>query len=186
MTKVLVALGAAGGLAVSLGATAGQATSSVTPLPSDTAATQAFVPFTVPVASLPAATSSPAVDPAAPYTPVVVSLIAQLEGGTPTLPVTQPLSSSGTTLVADLANADAMLHGGTNATCNNVGPDAAPASPTPDGTVLTPSVLAICWTDAQGVNVTKGNNTAHTTGPADLMGLGSSFDTNLANVWGQT
>src|ERR1700761_5315322 len=111
VSRVLVTLGAAGAVAVSLGVSSGQATSSVSPLPSDNAATSnSFTPFTLPVttANLPANTTSPAVDPAAPYTPVVVSLIAQLEGGSTTAG-----SIPNSVSVADLANADALLHDGT-------------------------------------------------------------------------
>jgi beta-glucosidase len=135
--------------------------------------TPANVPYRLPV-QLPATTASPSVDAYAPYTPAVLSLIAQLEPGNPP---TQ----------AELANADAIVHGaglpplagpGTP-TCHNVGPAAAPAG-------TTPSIMPICWTDAQGVNVTVGPNFRQTTAPMDLMGLGSSFDRALANVWGQT
>jgi len=129
------------------------------------AATPANVPYTLPV-QLPGEKSSPAVDAQAPYTPAVTNLIAQLEGnGTPT--------------ESQIANATTLLHGGTNATCNNVGPDAAP-------TGTDPSIMPICWTDAQGVNTFQGPNAEKTTGPTTLMNLASSFDLHLANVWGQT
>jgi hypothetical protein len=103
-------------------------------------------PYTLPV-TLPGLESSPAVDAAAPYTPVVLSLIAQLEGSNPTQ--------------AQLANADLLLHetqantasgwkarptpfNPNNVSCHNVGPVLAPAT-------TTPSISDICWTDAQGV-----------------------------------
>src|SRR5512143_2539879 len=54
------------------------------------------VPYDLPV-TLPSTMSSPPVDQYAPYTPVVLSLIAQLE---PSNPPTQ----------AELANADRLLH----------------------------------------------------------------------------
>ena len=53
-------------------------------------------------------------------------------------------------------------------------------------TFTTPSVTKICWTDAQGVLNTSGNNARGSTGPMTLMGLGASFDRGLANAWGQT
>ena len=122
------------------------------------------VPYALPV-QLPSTSSSPAVAADAPYTPAVLNLIAQLE---PSDPPTE----------AQLANASILFHGGTNATCNNVGPTAAP-------TGTNPSIMAPCWTDAQGVNTFSGPNAEKTTGPTTLMNLASSFDTELGNVWGQ-
>ncbi|HTX11006.1 MAG TPA: glycoside hydrolase family 3 C-terminal domain-containing protein [Solirubrobacteraceae bacterium] len=132
---------------------------SSTALPSD-------VPYALPVTALPGATKSPTVAADAPYTPAVLNLIAQLEPGN------HPTE-------AELANADALFHGGTNSTCYNVGPVAAP-------TGTSPSITPMCWSDAQGINVTSGPNVAMTTGPMDLMGLGATFNRSLANVWGQT
>ena len=74
--------------------------------------TPADVPYTLPV-QLPSTTSSPAVAADAPYTPAVLNLIAQLE------PSNSPTE-------AQLANASILFHGGTNTTCNNVGPDGRP------------------------------------------------------------
>jgi beta-glucosidase len=122
-------------------------------------------PYSLP-ASLPAPVSSPSLDASAPYTPAVLSLIAQLE---PSSPASQ----------AQLANADALLHDGPNSTCHNVGPVSAP-------TGTTPSIAPICWTDAQGVLNTSGPNARGSTGPMTLMGLAASFDRNLGNAWGQT
>ncbi len=127
--------------------------------------TPADVPYALPV-QLPSTSSSPAVAADAPYTPAVLNLIAQLE---PSDPPTE----------AELANASILFHGGTNATCHNVGPTAAP-------TGTNPSIMAPCWTDAQGVNTFSGPNAEKTTGPTTLMNLASSFDSELANVWGQT
>jgi beta-glucosidase len=126
------------------------------------------VPSNVPYsldAPLPSTASSPSVDAAAPYTPAVLSLIAQLE---PSNPPTQ----------AQLANASALLHDGPNSTCHNVGPVSAPAG-------TTPSITPICWTDAQGVLNTSGNNARGSTGPTTLMALGATFDRQLGNAWGQ-
>jgi beta-glucosidase len=127
--------------------------------------TPSDVPYALPV-KLPATSSSPPVAADAPYTPLVLSLIAQLE---PSNPPTE----------AELANASILFHGGTNTTCNNVGPTAAP-------TGTNPSIMPPCWTDAQGVNTFSGPNAEMTTGPTTLMNLASSFDRSLANVWGQT
>ena len=126
--------------------------------------TPADVPYALPV-KLPSTTSSPTVASDAPYTPAVLNLIAQLE---PSTPPTE----------AELSNASILFHGGTNTTCNNVGPTAAP-------TGTTPSIMPPCWTDAQGVNTFSGPNAEATTGPTTLMSLASSFDTELGNVWGQ-
>ena len=123
------------------------------------------VPYSLPV-QLPSTKSSPAVTADAPYTPVVQSLISQLE---PSDPPTE----------AELANASLLFHGGTNTTCNNVGPTAAP-------TGTNPSIAPMCWTDAQGINTFSGPNAEATTGPTTLMNLASSFDRSLGNAWGQT
>ncbi|MBO0834983.1 MAG: glycoside hydrolase family 3 C-terminal domain-containing protein, partial [Actinobacteria bacterium] len=52
--------------------------------------------------------------------------------------------------------------------------------------LTTPSISNICWTDAQGVLNTSGPNARGSTAPMTLMGLGASFDRQLANAWGQT
>ena len=127
------------------------------------------VPSNVPYdlgAPLPSDKTSPTVDAAAPYTPAVLSLIAQLE---PSNPPTR----------AQLANADALLHDGPSPSCHNVGPVSAP-------TGTTPSIQQICWTDAQGVLNTSGNSARGSTGPTTLMSLGATFDRSLGNAWGQT
>ncbi len=132
------------------------------------AAASSSVPSNVPYnlnAPLPKESSSPTVNAAAPYTPAVLSLIAQLE---PSNPATQ----------AELANADLLLHDGPNSTCHNVGPVSAP-------TGTTPGIVPICWTDAQGVNTTSGPNLRGSTGPTTLMALGATFDRQLGTVWGQ-
>jgi beta-glucosidase len=129
---------------------------------------------------LPAPARSPAVDPRGPYTPVVVSLIHQLE---PSDPPTR----------AEIANAAKLLHGdgskGAEAfglppspdvpSCDSTGPVAAPSG-------TNPSISPLCWADAQGVLPVAGPNTRGTTAPMTLLGLGSSFDRTLGNAWGQT
>ena len=148
---------------------------SLSPLPASasgisTSTAVSDVPYSLPVTNLPTTTQSPPVAADAPYTPAVLNLIAQLE---PSNPPT----------LAELTNADMMFYGGTNNTCYNVGPV---GSPTLTGTATVPSIIPMCWTDAQGVNVTSGPNDGKTTGPMDLMGLGATFDRTMANVWGQT
>ena len=163
------------GALLALGATALVLTIGLPSAGADTA------PYTLPV-SLPSAVSAPSFDAAAPYTPAVLSLIAQLE---PSNPPTQ----------AELANADRLLHdtpantangwvarptifNPNNVSCHNVGPVLA-------STGTTPSIQDICWTDAQGVLNTSGPNARGSTAPMTLMGLAASFDRSLGNVWGQ-
>ena len=124
-------------------------------------------PYSLPVRLPRGIVASPAVDPAAPYTPVVKSLIAQL------LPDNPPTA-------AELANASKiMVYGRGINGCWGTGPVEAPVG-------TTPSIEQLCWADAQGVLLTSGAIRAGTTAPMTLMGLGSSFDTSLGNVWGQT
>src|SRR6478736_8265136 len=67
--------------------------------PSSAVAAGPTVPYALPVV-LPATTVSPPVDAAAPYTPAVLSLIAQLEAPPMTL--------------AKIQNVDTLLHDGVN------------------------------------------------------------------------
>ncbi len=121
---------------------------------------------------------SPAVDASAPYTPVVLSLLAQLSPAA---------GADDATVQAAYANMTKLLtHGGTSnlgggvSGCWGTGPVGLPSG-------TTPSIERICWADAQGILMTSGDLSAQgTTGPMTLMGLGSSFDRNLANIWGQT
>jgi len=176
LSVIATAVIAAFSLVVTAAAPAGASTASAAPAHAKSAATispkdlitpttPSDVPYKLPV-QLPSTTNSPSVAADAPYTPAVLNLIAQLE---PSDPPTE----------AELANASTLFHGGTNTTCNNVGPTAAP-------TGTTPSIMAPCWTDAQGVNTFSGPNAEATTGPTTLMNLASSFDRQLGNVWGQT
>jgi beta-glucosidase len=125
------------------------------------------VPYSLPV-TLPKAGTSPVTDADAPYTPAVLSLIAQLE---PSNPPT----------AAQIGNADQLLIGGTNSTCHNVGTSGGDSGPA--GT--TPVIAPLCWTDAEGVNVTSGPNVGDTTASPAIISLGSSMDRSLANAWGQ-
>ena len=90
------------------------------------------VPYALPV-TLPATTTSPPVDAAAPYTPAVLSLIAQLEA--------PPLT------LAKIQNASTLLHDGANATCHAVGPVGGPvgldASGNPTATTLAGNVTTL-------------------------------------------
>jgi beta-glucosidase len=126
------------------------------------------VPYALPV-QLPTTVQSPSVAASAPYTPAVLSLLAQLE---PSNPPT----------FDQLVNADNFLH-------DWAIPTTAPGSTChrwivpPAGT--TPSIMPMCWDNAQGILVQGGPNVNLTTGPMTLNGLGATFDRTLGNAWGQ-
>jgi hypothetical protein len=105
--KLVLTLGAALCIALAFGLTSAFASGTV--------------PYTLPV-TLPADTTSPPVDAPAPYTPAVLSLIAQLEAPPFTL--------------AEIQNATTLLHDGQNNTCNAVGPVGGPVANDGSGNVL--------------------------------------------------
>jgi beta-glucosidase len=121
----------------------------------------ADLPYGLPVV-LPVEVRSPPVDPRAPFTPTVVSLLEQLlpPGATP----------------AQIDNALTLLTGGPNPTCHAVGTNGAP-------TGTNPAIIPLCWADAQGVNWLLGPG--ETTAPMQMIGLAASFDRRYANAWGQ-
>jgi len=136
-------------------------------------ATNQIVPYSLPVV-LPASRKSPKEDPAAPYTPPVISLIKQLEPHSPPTP-------------AELANASLLLstQGGTydhpegsNPTCHNLANVSVK-------TVTTPRIMPLCFSDGLGLNVDSGPNIGKTTGLPSMLMLASSFDRELANAMGQ-
>ena len=131
------------------------------------------LPYSVPVV-LPPVMTSPPEDPAAPYTPTVVSLIKQLEPHNPPTP-------------AELAVAAELLttHGGTyahpegsNPTCHNLANVALK-------TTTTPRIMPLCFSDGLGINVDAGPNVGRTTGLPSMLMLASTFDRELANAMGQ-
>ncbi len=131
------------------------------------------IPYSLPVV-LPAPRQSPPQDPAAPYTPTVISLIKQLEPHSPPTP-------------AELANAAVLLstHGGTyahpegsNPTCHNLANVSV-------RTVTNPRIMPLCFSDGLGINVDSGPNVGQTTGLPSMLMLASSFDRELANAMGQ-
>ena len=131
------------------------------------------LPYSLPVV-LPPLKASPPEDPAAPYTPTVVSLIRQLEAHSPPTPV-------------ELAVAAALLttHGGTyshpegsNPTCHNLA-NVNVKTPT------TPRIMPLCFSDGLGINVDSGPNIGRTTGLPSMLMLAATFDRELANVMGQ-
>ena len=119
-----------------------------------------------PLSSLPRPVSSPPFAPDAPYTPVVKSLISQLE---PTSPVTP----------SQLMNIVQLLHGTTSSDCTTVGYNVAPSG-------TNPAISPLCWADALGVNTTSGAQVRQTTAPPLRIGMASSWDPALLNAWGQT
>jgi beta-glucosidase len=130
------------------------------------AQTNQAVPYTLPV-ELPAPVSSPEVDPTAPYTPLVRSLIAQLE---PSQPPTAD----------QIRNAARFLYtqDGANRTCHNLA-NVVSAIKT------TPSIMPLCFSDGLFISPLDGPNVGKSTGMSSLLLLGSSFDRKLANAMGQ-
>ena len=119
-----------------------------------------------PLSSLPAPVGSPPFAAGAPYTPLVKSLIAQLE---PTNPPT----------LAQLMNIVQLMHGTNNSGCTTVGSNVAP-------TGTNPAISPLCWSDALGVNVSSGAQVRQTTAPPLRLAMSSSWDPSLLNAWGQT
>ena len=130
-------------------------------------------PYGLP-ATLPPKVSSPPLDSSAPFTPLVVSLLKQLEPSQPD-PVHDATPAPGTT-PQQLSNAASLLHGG--GSCTTVGANTAP-------TGTKPVIAPLCWADALGVNVTSGAQVRRTTAPPLRVGLASTWDTALMNAWGQ-
>ena len=131
------------------------------------------LPYSVPVA-LPAPRQSPPQDPAAPYTPTVVSLIKQLEPHNP--PTTTELTAAAALL---------STHGGTyahpegsNPTCHNLANVNVKIN-------TTPRVMPMCFSDGLGINVDSGPNIGRTTGLPSMLTLAATFDPDLANAMGQ-
>ncbi len=131
------------------------------------------VPYSLPVV-LPPPRQSPPEDPAAPYTPTVVSLIRQLEQHTPPTP-------------AELATAAALLstHGGTYAHPEGSNPTCHNLANVNVNTATTPRIMPLCFSDGLGINVDSGSNIGKTTGLPSMLMLASTFDRELANAMGQ-
>jgi beta-glucosidase len=131
------------------------------------------VPYSLPVV-LPTVKLSPPEDPAAPYTPTVLSLIKQLEPHSPPT-------------LSELTNASKLLStqggtyehpGGSNPTCHNL-------ANLNQSVLTTPRIMPLCFSDGLGVNVDSGPNIGKTTGLPSMLMLASSFDRKLANAMGQ-
>jgi beta-glucosidase len=122
---------------------------------------------------LPVSTSPPE-NPAAPYTPTVISLIKQLEPHSPPTPT-------------ELATAAALLitHGGTYAHPDGSNPTCHNLANVNVKTATTPRIMPLCFSDGLGINVDSGPNISHTTGLPSMLMLAASFDRELANAMGQ-
>lgn len=132
------------------------------------------LPYHVPV-QLPRQVTSPQVDTSAPYTPLVLLLLHQLEPEQPH-PETDAYPAEQTTL-AQLGNAALLLHGTSPTRCTTLGSNAAPVG-------TTPAIAPLCWADALGVNVRTGAQVRQTTAPPLREGMAASWDTSLLNAWG--
>jgi beta-glucosidase len=99
-------------------------------------------PYPLPV-SLPSASAvSPSFDAAAPYTPAVLSLIAQLE---PTNPPT----------LAQVQNLGTLVHDGASPDCHNVGPVGRPYGVDASGNVAGTTLAAAAAVGATNIKVTS-------------------------------
>src|SRR6476469_5634457 len=97
-------------------------------------------PYTLP-ASLPGSVNAPSVDASAPYTPAVLSLIAQLEPtATPTL--------------AQVQNLGTLIHDGASPDCHNVGPVGRPFGLDASGNVAGTTLAATATAGATNIKVT--------------------------------
>ena len=121
----------------------------------------AATPYSLPVV-LPEEVRSPPIDPAAPYTPVVMSLLGQLLPARPT--------------AAQIDAAVAVLTGGGDGRCRGPGTNGAPGG-------TTPTLMPLCWVDGQGISDLQAPGT--TTAPMQMVGLAATFDRQYANAWGQ-
>ena len=97
-------------------------------------------PYSLPV-SLPSSVASPSVDAAAPYTPAVLSLIAQLEASPSAL--------------AQIQNAGTLLHDGASPDCHNVGPVGRPFGIDSSGNVGGTTLAAAAAAGATSIKVTS-------------------------------
>jgi beta-glucosidase len=123
---------------------------------------------------LPSVRTSPPENPAAPYTPTVISLIKQLE------PHSSPTLTELTTAAALLTT-----HGGTYAHPEGSNPTCHNLANVNVKTATTPRIMPLCFSDGLGINVDSGPNVGRTTGLPSMLTLASSFDRELANAMGQ-
>jgi hypothetical protein len=138
-----------------------------------TANVNRFISYSLPVTLL-AQVNSPGEDPQAPYTPLVVGLIRQLEPHNP--PTVQELANASILLTTQGGTYDHPE--GSNPSCHNLANVFLK-------TVTTPRIAPLCFSDGLGLNVVSGPNVGKTTGLPSMLMLASSFDRDLANAMGQ-
>ena len=133
--------------------------------PKVSAAKAQVAPYSLPVL-LPSPKRSPREDPAAPYTPTVKKLIAQLEPSSP--PTLEELRNASLLLTSER----------NNGTCHNL-------ANVVSNVVTTPRIMPLCFSDGLGLNTVSGPNKGKTTGLTSMLMLAASFDLKLANAVGQ-
>ena len=107
-------------------------------------------PYSLPV-ELPEPKLSPQEDPAAPYTPLVLSLISQLEASQPPTP-------------EEIRSAARFLYtqSGLNGTCHNL-------ANVVSGIQTTPRIMPLCFSDGLFIAPLSGPNRGKTTGVSSLL-----------------
>ncbi len=133
--------------------------------PAASAVNAQVIPYSLPVV-LPSPKSSPKEDLAAPYTPTVKKLIAQLEPSNP--PTLEELRNASLLLTSER----------NNGTCHNL-------ANVVSNVVTSPRVMPLCFSDGLGLNPVSGPNKGKTTGLTSMLMLAASFDLKLDNAVGQ-
>ena len=128
------------------------------------------VPYDLPV-SLPSSATGPPVDAAAPYTPAVLNVLAQLEAS----PMTP----------AKIQNVDTLLHDGANTNCHNVGPVGGPvgndASGSPTATTLAGNLTAL-FTNVDPTHITVASATGLAVGQTLYVDAGVNADSGVISA----
>jgi hypothetical protein len=130
------------------------------------------VPYSLPVV-FPTSKNSPAENLEAPYTPLVIKLIRQLERHSP--PTLSEL------VAASALSTQEGIYGhpqGSNPTCHNF-------ANLNEKTPTTPRIIPLCFSNGLGLNVDSGPKVGNTTGLPSMLMLASSFDCKLANAMSQ-
>jgi beta-glucosidase len=128
------------------------------------------VPYDLPV-TLPSPETSPPVDASAPYTPAVLSILAQIEASPTTL--------------AKIQNADTLLHDGVNTNCHNVGPVGGPvgndASGNPTATTLAGNLTAL-FANPDPTHITVASATGLAVGQTLYIDTGANADSGVISA----
>ena len=129
------------------------------------------VPYDLPVAVPSAAATAPPVDASAPYTPAVLSIIAQLEAPPMTL--------------AKIQNVDTLLHDGANTNCHNVGPVGGPVgndgAGNPTATTLAGNLTAL-FTNLDSTHITVASATGLAVGQTLYVDTGANADSGVISA----